>query len=57
MIQLKEGKNRQIRRMVRKLRNHVTRLKRVRVAGIHLGDLPEGSWRRLTKKEVKSLKN
>ena len=57
MIQLKEGKNRQIRRMVRKLRNHVTRLKRVRVAGIHLGDLPEGSWRRLTKKEVKSLKS
>ncbi len=56
MIQLKEGKNRQIRRMVRKLRNHVSRLKRIRVAGIRLGDLPEGSWRHLTNKEVTSLK-
>lgn len=56
MIQLKEGKNRQIRRMVRKLRNHVSRLKRVRVAGVQLDNLPEGSWRHLTKREVKSLK-
>jgi 23S rRNA pseudouridine2605 synthase/23S rRNA pseudouridine2604 synthase len=55
-IQLKEGRNRQIRRMVRKLHNHVSRLKRIRVAGVRLNDLPEGSWRRLTKKEVQSLK-
>ncbi|MCG6910751.1 MAG: rRNA pseudouridine synthase [Deltaproteobacteria bacterium] len=54
-IQLKEGKNRQIRRMIRKGNNHVTRLKRIRVAGIHLGDLPEGSWRYLTEKEILSL--
>jgi len=56
MIQLKEGRNRQIRRMVRKLRNHVTRLKRIRVAGVRLGKLPEGSWRYLTDSEVSSLK-
>jgi pseudouridine synthase len=56
MIQLKEGRNRQIRRMVRKLRNHVSRLKRIRVAGIRLGDLPEGSWRLLTDNELQSLK-
>ncbi len=56
MIQLKEGRNRQIRRMVRKLRNHVSRLKRIRVAGVHLGDLPEGSWRHLTESEISSLK-
>jgi 23S rRNA pseudouridine2605 synthase/23S rRNA pseudouridine2604 synthase len=55
MIQLKEGRNRQIRRMVRKLRNHVTRLKRIRVAGVRLGDLPEGSWRHLSIDEIKSL--
>ena len=55
MIQLKEGKNRQIRRMVRKLNNHVSRLKRIRVAGVHLGDLPEGAWRHLTEKEVNRL--
>ena len=55
MILLKEGRNRQIRRMVRKLHNHVTRLKRIRVAGVRLGKLPEGSWRHLTKNELKSL--
>ena len=56
MIQLKEGKNRQIRRMVRKLRNHVSRLKRIRIAGVELSDLQEGTWRHLTEKEVNSLK-
>ena len=55
MIQLKEGRNRQIRRMVRKLHNHVTRLKRIRVAGIQLAGLPEGTWRHLTGNELKSL--
>ena len=55
MIQLMEGRNRQIRRMVRKLNNHVTRLKRIRVAGVRLGALPEGSWRHLTDDEIKSL--
>jgi len=54
-IQLKEGRNRQIRRMVRKLNNQVTRLKRVRVARIKLGDLPQGSWRYLTREETASL--
>ena len=56
MIQLKEGRNRQIRRMVKKLKNHVSRLKRIRVAGVHLGDLREGAWRHLTETEVNSLK-
>jgi 23S rRNA pseudouridine2605 synthase len=48
---LKEGKNRQIRRMVRKVGNRVTILKRIRVAGIKLGRLPPGKWRYLTEKE------
>lgn len=56
MIQLKEGKNRQIRRMVRALNNHVTRLKRIRVASVCLNDLKEGTWRHLTEKEKQSLK-
>jgi 23S rRNA pseudouridine2605 synthase/23S rRNA pseudouridine2604 synthase len=54
-IQLKEGRNRQIRRMVRKTGNRVTALKRVRVANIDLGDLPEGAWRHLTEREIKTL--
>ena len=54
-IVLREGKNRQIRRMVRKVGNHVARLKRVRVSNINLGRLAEGTWRYLTEKEKKEL--
>ena len=54
-IVLKEGRNRQIRRMVRKLGRTVVRLKRIRVAGIRLGRLAEGQWRHLTRKEIQSL--
>jgi pseudouridine synthase len=54
-IVLKEGKNRQIRRMIRKVGNHVTRLRRVRISNIRLGTLPEGGWRFLTEKEKKRL--
>jgi 23S rRNA pseudouridine2605 synthase len=55
IIQLKEGKNRQIRRMVKKMGNRVIALKRIRVANIRLGDLPEGAWRHLTEKEIQHL--
>lgn len=54
-IVLKEGKNRQIRRMVRKVGHQVTRLKRVRVSNIKLGRLKQGAWRYLTEKEKKAL--
>jgi len=54
-IVLQEGKNRQIRRMVRKVGNQVTELKRIRIANIRLGKLAEGAWRHLTKAELKPL--
>jgi pseudouridine synthase len=54
-IVLQEGRNRQIRRMVRQVGNTVKRLKRIRVAHIRLGDLPEGAWRYLTASEKKIL--
>ncbi|MGW8302952.1 MAG: pseudouridine synthase [Desulfobacterales bacterium] len=54
-IVLQEGKNRQIRRMVRKVGNQVTHLKRIRIANIRLGNLPSGSWRHLTKIEKENL--
>ena len=56
-IVLKEGKNRQIRRMVRKVGNAVTRLQRRRFAGIKLGNLAPGRWRHLTPEEKKRLMN
>jgi 23S rRNA pseudouridine2605 synthase/23S rRNA pseudouridine2604 synthase len=54
-IVLQEGKNRQIRRMVRKVGNEVTRLQRKRFAGIKLGNLPPGKWRYLSPSEKKRL--
>jgi 23S rRNA pseudouridine2605 synthase/23S rRNA pseudouridine2604 synthase len=54
-ITLQEGKNRQIRRMVRKIGGRVSKLKRVRVANIKLGKLAEGNWRYLTENEKLDL--
>jgi 16S rRNA U516 pseudouridylate synthase RsuA-like enzyme len=50
-----EGKNRQIRRMVKKTGNRVVHLKRIRVAGLTLGNLAQGSWRYLTRDETRRL--
>lgn len=55
LIVLKEGKNRQIRRMVEKMGNEVTGLKRIRISNIRLGNLAKGAWRYLSEKEKKSL--
>ncbi len=52
---LKQGLNRQIRKMVGKTGNHVTRLLRVRMASVTLGTLKPGEWRHLTPKEIKRL--
>ncbi len=54
-ITLKEGRNRQIRRMVEKVGNQVVTLKRTRISNIKLGTLVEGKWRHLTKREKRGL--
>ena len=48
---LKEGRNRQIRRMCELVGMHVMDLVRVRIGSLQLGDLPEGKWRVLTPDE------
>jgi len=55
-IVLKQGINRQIRRMVTLTGNRVKTLKRIRMGSINLGSLKPGKWRYLTEMEVKSLK-
>jgi len=55
-IILKEGRNRQIRKMMETLNKKVIDLKRIRIASLTLGNLKEGKWRYLTQNEVKSLK-
>jgi len=52
---LQEGKNRQVRRMLRKVGHQVMDLKRIRVANIRLGDLAEGAWRYLNEREREEL--
>ena len=54
-IVLQEGRNRQIRRMVRKVGNQVADLKRMRIANIRLGKLSKGAWRYLSKTELSRL--
>jgi pseudouridine synthase len=54
-IVLREGKNRQIRRMVKKVGNRVVRLHRIRVADLKLGRLAKGSWRHLRSDETRRL--
>jgi len=56
-IVLKQGRNRQIRKMVNKIGSSVLTLQRIRMANITLGNLKEGHWRYLTKKEIKLLRN
>lgn len=54
-IILKQGMNRQIRRMCEYLGYKVTRLKRIRFMNVKLGDLETGKWRYLTSKEKSEL--
>ncbi len=51
-ITLKQGKKRQIRRMCEQVGLEVVKLKRVRVGGVPLGNLPEGQWRYLRADEI-----
>jgi 23S rRNA pseudouridine2604 synthase len=52
---LKEGRNRQIRRMCQLVGLHVVDLLRVRIGPLRLGFLPEGRWRVLTPDERAAL--
>lgn len=56
-IILTQGLNRQIRRMCEALGYKVTKLKRIRIMNVDLGDLKIGEWRDLTYKELKGINN
>jgi 23S rRNA pseudouridine2604 synthase len=55
-IVLRQGLNRQIRRMCHKLGYKVTRLVRTRIVNFKLGDLPLGKWREISDLEMRDLK-
>lgn len=52
---LREGRNRQIRKMCEAVGIEVARLKRISEGSLKLGMLPQGKWRELTDNEVKKL--
>jgi len=52
---IKEGRNRQIRRMCEAVGHPVMKLKRTRYGPLRLGNLKPGAYRRLTAEEVKKL--
>ena len=51
-----EGKNRQIHRMFERIGHRVSRLRRIAIGPVRLGDLSPGAYRRLTAREVGLLK-
>ncbi len=55
-ITLTQGLNRQIRRMCEHFGYNVTKLERVRIMNITLGNLSDGQWRNMTKKELLEIK-
>lgn len=54
-IVLTQGLNRQIRRMCEAFGYHVTKLQRVRIMNIELGDLQPGAYRSVSRKELAVL--
>jgi 23S rRNA pseudouridine2605 synthase len=54
-VVLRQGINRQIRRMFEAVGYRVKHLIRVRIANLRLGDLARGQWRPLTKHELNTL--
>ena len=54
-ITLREGRNRQVRRMFEAVGNAVRELERVRLGSLGLGDLARGEARRLESEEVERL--
>jgi 23S rRNA pseudouridine2605 synthase len=53
-VVLTEGKNREVRRLFEAIGHEVTRLMRVRIGGLVLGDLAAGRWRPLSKDVVRT---
>jgi len=53
ILELTEGKNREIRRLLAAVGHEVTRLKRVSFGGLELGDLQSGGWRDVTEQELR----
>lgn len=56
LLTIWEGRNRQVRKMFKAVKNKVLNLTRISLGPIELGDLKSGKYRKLTKKEIQMLK-
>lgn len=54
-ISIREGRNRQIRRMFEKFNYRIMMLRREKIGELSLGDLEEGKYRELTSEEIEYL--
>jgi len=54
-LEMTEGRNREVRRLLAARGLSVRRLQRVQIGPVKLGELPAGRWRTLTESEIKSL--
>jgi len=54
-ITIREGRNRQVRRMFDAIHHPVTRLKRISFGGLYLNNLQRGKHRKLTAEELRTL--
>ena len=51
-VELREGRNREVRRLFTAIGHEVTRLKRVAFGGLELGALEPGRWRDVSRDEL-----
>jgi pseudouridine synthase len=54
-ITITEGRNRQVRRMLKAVGSKVEKLSRIAIGTVAIGDLERGQWRRLSEAEVRAL--
>jgi 23S rRNA pseudouridine2605 synthase len=54
IVELRQGRNREVRRMFEAVDREVTRLKRVSFGGLELSDLEPAGWRELSKDDVRA---
>jgi pseudouridine synthase len=54
-ITIREGRNRQVRRMIEAIGSKVLKLVRIEIGGLRIGELQIGKYRELTAEEVRQL--